>query len=101
MTDAEPAKPRWNIASRLTRGGNGARNSDIDLVLYGELAERDIDRLWTLFDDSALSMLVDIVAYSSDSYPPLRRHIDAAAVPLFTRADLTTAGSADTARPPL
>lgn len=70
--------------------GNARANSDIDLVLYGNLTEQDIDRLWTMFDESALSVSVDVVAYSDELYPALKRHIDAVAMPLFTRVDLVT-----------
>lgn len=74
------------FGSRAT--GLARPNSDIDLVLFGTIQEHEIDRLWTLFDDSGLSVSVDILAYSDDLYPPLKRHIDATARTLFTRADL-------------
>ena len=63
-------------------------NSDIDLVIYGELADTDIDRIWTLIDDSALAVTADVVAYNDRLYPPLRAHIDRTMTVLFTRDDL-------------
>ena len=48
--------------------------SDIDLVLYGNLQEREVDRIYTLFDDSSLGLL--------------KRHIDAMAKVLFTRQEI-------------
>lgn len=74
------------FGSRAT--GLARINSDIDLVLYGDLTKADIARIWTLCDDSALSVTVDVVAYTDDLYPPLRRHIDMTAIPLFSQADL-------------
>ena len=62
--------------------------SDIDLVLYGNLQEREVDRIYTLFDDSSLGLRVDVQAYQHIQYPPLRRHIDTMAKVLFTRQEI-------------
>lgn len=62
--------------------------SDIDLVLYGDLQEREVDRIYTLFDDSSLGLRVDVQAYQHIQYPPLKRHIDAMAKVLFTRQEI-------------
>ena len=74
------------FGSRAT--GRARANSDIDLVLYGDLDEAEVDRLRTSFDESALSVSVDLVAYGPSVYPPLRRHIDETACDLFLRSDL-------------
>ena len=75
-----------------SRGSGAARpNSDIDLVLFGDITDAEVDRLWTLFDESSLSVSVDVLAYREDMYPPLLRHIDHTARTLFTRDDLATA----------
>jgi len=71
--------------------GRARENSDIDLVIYGSLAAQDIDRLWTLFDDSPLSVPVDVVAYDESLYAPLKRHIDDVAKTLFTQQQLRKA----------
>ena len=68
--------------------GAARANSDIDLVVHGSLLKSDVDRLWTLFDDSSLSVPVDIIAYNQDIYPPLKRHIDMVQKPLFDKSDL-------------
>lgn len=68
--------------------GTARRNSDIDLVIYGRLDEADIDRIWTLLDDSPLAVSVDVVGYDLPLYPQLRAHIDRTAQLLFTRDDL-------------
>lgn len=68
--------------------GRARANSDIDLVVYGRLEIGEIDRLYTLFDDSALSVSVDVVAYDDALYSPLKQHIDAVAVTLFDHDDL-------------
>lgn len=68
--------------------GKARRNSDIDLVIYGLLTQDDIDRIWTLFDESPLAVSVDVVGYDLPLYPPLRAHIDRTVKLLFTSADL-------------
>ena len=66
--------------------------SDIDLVLYGDLEEREVDRIYTLFDESNLGLRVDVQAYRHIQYPPLKRHIDSQAKVLFTRREITPDG---------
>lgn len=63
-------------------------NSDLDLVLYGSVSEADCDRLWTLFQDSALPFSVDVKSYERIDYAPLRAHIDAAARVWLVRSGL-------------
>lgn len=68
--------------------GRARTNSDIDLVIYGHLDESDIDRIWTLLDESPLAVTVDVVGYNQPLYPALRAHIDRTAQTVFTPADL-------------
>lgn len=52
--------------------------SDIDLVLHGRtLTEADADRIFTLLDDSPLSLRVDVAIAHLVESEALRRHIDA------------------------
>ena len=74
------------FGSRAT--GTARPNSDVDLVVYGDIGQPVVDRLWTLFDESGLARTVDVVAYDLIEHPPLKAHIDAVMVPLFSRADL-------------
>ncbi len=74
------------FGSRATE--RARENSDIDLVLYGDLTQKHVDRLWTLFEESDLPVTVDVIAYSAGLYPPLKHHIDTCAIPLFARDDL-------------
>jgi predicted nucleotidyltransferase len=60
-------------------------NSDIDLVLYGPLTENDIDRIYTLFQESSLPVSVDVTAFELIDYPPLKAHITAVMKPLFSK----------------
>ena len=57
--------------------------SDIDLVLYGDLDEKAISRINTLFDESSIGLSVDIKGYNTIEYPPLKRHIDDSVKILF------------------
>ena len=74
------------FGSRAT--GTFKANSDIDMVIYGNLAEADIDRLWTLLDDSALPVKVDANAYNLIDYDPLKQHIDKTMLVLFDRQSI-------------
>ena len=62
--------------------------SDIDLILWGDLDDAVLARLWTLFDQSSLAVPVDVVAYRPTLSAAFRRHVDAVAKPLFTREQL-------------
>ena len=68
--------------------GTAAPASDIDLVLWGDLDDRTMSRLWSLFDESSLAVTVDVVAYGADFSSAFRRHIDRVAKLLFTHDDL-------------
>jgi len=62
--------------------------SDIDLVLYGEITEREVDRLRTLFLESSLSLQVDLQLYEAIEHKLLKEHIDRVKKTLFTQTDL-------------
>lgn len=68
------------FGSRAT--GTYKSYSDIDLVLYGDIKEETIDRLWTCFSESSLPHKVDVTAYNLVTHPPLKEHIDRVAKPL-------------------
>ena len=74
------------FGSRAT--GKYRDNSDIDLVLYGNIDEKTIDRLWTLFHDSDLPYKVDVAAYHLVDYSPFKRHMDEVKQILFTQREL-------------
>ena len=71
------------FGSRAT--GTYKSNSDIDLVLYGDIDSASIDKLWTLFHESNLPYNVDVNAYQLVHDP---EHIDSRAKALFTQAEL-------------
>ena len=83
-------------SSRITRVdlfgsravGNYDEHSDIDMVLHGNVDEKTIDRLWTLFHESSLPYKVDVKHYESIKYSPLKRHIDKVCLTLLRREDL-------------
>jgi predicted nucleotidyltransferase len=72
--------------------GTYRSNSDIDMVIKGEMTKADIDRLYTLFDESSLPFKVDVNAYDLIDYPPLKDHIDAVFFSLLTQADVKKTG---------
>jgi predicted nucleotidyltransferase len=74
------------FGSRAT--GKYRPNSDIDMVIYGDLSEKNTDRIATLFGDSKLPVKVDVIAYNHITYPTLKAHIDAVVKTLFTHEDL-------------
>ena len=61
-------------------------NSDLDLLLHGDLDHRAIDRLWTLFHESNLPFAVDVTSYDLTTHEPLREHMDRVRRPLFRRS---------------
>jgi len=63
-------------------------NSDVDLVIHGDITEQESDRLYTCFLESTLPYKVDVTAYEHITYPPLKRHIDKASKTLFTKQDI-------------
>ena len=68
--------------------GTARPASDIDLALFGTLSEEQVARMWTLFDESALAVTVDLADYTRIAHAPLKRHIDGAAKTLFTQEQL-------------
>ena len=58
-------------------------NSDLDLLLHGDLDQRAIDRFWTLFHESNLPFAVDVTSYDLTIHEPLREHMDRVRRPLF------------------
>ena len=74
------------FGSRAT--GTYRENSDIDLVIYGQLTQATADRLSTLFDESNLPVKVDVHAYTLITYPPLKQHMDTAMRLLFVEGEL-------------
>ena len=68
--------------------GTYKNHSDIDLVIYGDMDEAVIRRLFTLFLESSLPYKVDVTVYQLVSYPPLKRHIDECSRTLFTEDEL-------------
>ena len=68
------------FGSRAT--GTYRDNSDIDLVLYGPLSAADIDRIYTLFEESPLPIKVDVVAFDRISHPLFKQHITTVMQPL-------------------
>ena len=79
-----------------SRATNSHRSySDIDMVLYGDVKEDAVDRLWTCFNESSLPYKVDLVAYHLINYPPLKAHIDRFAKTLFSTDQLTDRQSAE------
>jgi len=59
-------------------------NSDIDLVIYGSIDDKTMGRIFTLLNDSNLPVKVDLQVYDLIEYSPLKDHIDANMVLLFT-----------------
>lgn len=74
------------FGSRAT--GNARPNSDIDLVIYGEIDQPLVDRIWTLCESSNLALSVDVVGYDLITHPRLKAHIDQVMQPLFSQAEL-------------
>lgn len=68
------------FGSRAT--GRSRPNSDIDLVFFGSVDERDRTDIWVDLEESDLPVTVDIVMYDELSNEKLREHINRFAKPL-------------------
>ena len=82
-----PAVESVSLFGSRATGSHGSY-SDIDMVLYGDIEEGTVDRLWTCFHESSLPYKVDLVAYRLVEYAPLRDHIDRVAKPLLPAENL-------------
>lgn len=69
------------FGSRAT--GTYRPNSDLDLLVHGDLDHRAINRLWTLFHESNLPFAVDVHSYDLTTHEPLREHMDRVRRPLL------------------
>ncbi len=56
--------------------GNYEKNSDLDIVVYGSISSKAVDRLFTLFEESSLAIKVDVIKYETITNPELKEHID-------------------------
>jgi len=63
-------------------------NSDIDLVIYGLINEKTVDRIFTLLNDCNLPVKVDVQAYNLIANASLKSHIDSKMLLLFTQEQL-------------
>jgi predicted nucleotidyltransferase len=75
------------FGSRAT--GNYRPNSDIDIVIYGTIDAKTIDRIHTLLNDSNIPYKIDVQAYNLIDYTPLKNHIDTNMKVLFNKKDLS------------
>lgn len=74
------------FGSRAT--GRFRNESDIDLVVHGSLTDKNINRLWTLFNESSLPVGVDVKSYELTNHAPLKAHMDKVCKRLFTQEEL-------------
>lgn len=63
--------------------GTARSNSDVDMVLHGNIDEATIRRINTLYEESSLALKMDVHAYSLITHAPLKAHIDAVYYPIF------------------
>lgn len=65
--------------------GNYRPNSDIDLVVWGDLSHRDEASLFSELDELPLPYLFDVKTYSHITHAPLRAHIDLVAKEIYRK----------------
>lgn len=70
--------------SRAT--GRSRPGSDLDLVVFGAVSERDLTDLWLAFEESDLPIKVDVVAWNEIRSQRFRDQISRHAVPFFEEA---------------
>lgn len=69
------------FGSRAT--GRYRPESDIDLVIFGDIDPATRDRIWNRFHESSLPFRVDLCVYDLVDNAALRTHIDQVFHPLF------------------
>ena len=74
------------FGSRAT--GNFRDNSDVDIILYGDIDDASVRLIYSLFMESNLPIKVDVTAYNLVAYSKLKLHIDNNVKTLFTKQDL-------------
>ena len=67
--------------SRAT--GRARPGSDLDLVIFPPVSERDLTDLWVAFEESDLPIKIDLVAWDQIASPRLREEIHLHAIPFF------------------
>ena len=72
------------FGSRAT--GNYRPNSDIDVVLYGDIPPETVEEIHTKFEESTeLPYKVDVVGYNTITNPALKQSIDTYSKPMLTK----------------
>tara|TARA_B110000879_G_C11154486_1_gene506197 strand:- start:1715 stop:2008 length:294 start_codon:yes stop_codon:yes gene_type:complete len=61
--------------------GNYRENSDIDLVIWGEIAPATLAQIMTQLDELPLPYLFDLKMYNEISHQAFKDHIDEIALP--------------------
>jgi predicted nucleotidyltransferase len=74
------------FGSRAT--GRARPDSDIDLVLYGQVPEATLALLHQRFEDSLLPVTVDLLVYDRIEHGALKAHVDRAGRRLFAHAQI-------------
>lgn len=77
--------------------GRARPGSDVDLVIYGQLARGDLGAVTSDLQESDLSIFADVIAYDRIEHPPLKQQVDRWMKPLFSRSDLVSASAAHAA----
>lgn len=77
--------------------GRARPGSDVDLVIYGELAPGDLAAMRSDLEESDLSIFADVIDYGKIEHRPLKAQVDHWMKPLFTRHDLLAARTAEAA----
>lgn len=65
--------------------GRSRSNSDVDLVVWGQIPDAVLARLMTELDELPLPYLFDVQVYSALQNSPLREHIDLVAQEIYHR----------------
>ena len=79
--------------------GKHSPDSDIDLVIHGDIDAKTADRIWTLFTESSLPLKTDVLIYDQIQKQALKAHIDLVGLPLFTQKVLLQENRLRSAKP--
>ncbi|MCK5564297.1 MAG: nucleotidyltransferase domain-containing protein [Planctomycetes bacterium] len=65
--------------------GNFKPNSDIDIVLWGQIDQTLLGRIYSQLEDLSTPYMFDVKVYGQVTHPPVIEHIDTHAVVIYNK----------------
>ena len=82
--EAEPEVTKAAIFGSRAMG-NFRPNSDIDIVLWGQIDQTQLGRISSELEDLPTPYMFDVKVYDRITHPPVTEHIDTHAVTIYNK----------------